>query len=170
MTGTGAGQPRVQLAQREARQRIPPPRREHGRGPEDERTLAEQRVRDGQIRASVGTAAPQYEVDVEYPRRPALSARAASEGALEALGELEHGRGIERGFDQRGGIGIATQRRTDWIGQKDGCRRKHSDALVCQPFERGPEYVARPSKTMMAPVRTQREQVKLRQMSSQMRP
>ena len=76
MTGSGAGQPGVELAHRETGDGVAPAGRDPDRWVQHESAGAEQRVRDDKAGPGPGPAAPQDQVEIEHARRPALSAPA----------------------------------------------------------------------------------------------
>ena len=174
MTGAGAGQPGVELADGQAGDGIAPRGGDPGGGREDEVSGAEQRVRDDQAWLGVSAAAPQDNVEIEHARCPTPAAAAPAELALEALEPRQQRGGIDLSFDYRGGVGVAPQRRTDRVGQQYRRRVAHLHPFAVEPLERGGEHVARAAEAVMAPVGAERDQVAPGffgvQMSSQMRP
>ena len=64
-----------QLGDRQAAQRIAPIARNFCRRAQNKAALAHQRMRNGEGRgvAGIGTAAPQDDVEIEYPTRPGLA-------------------------------------------------------------------------------------------------
>ena len=127
-------------------------------------------MRDRQTGGGERTAAPQHDIEIEHARGPALSARSAPELALDPPGLLALLKRIERGFDHRRRIGVAPQRGTDRRGVQHPRGREHLDVFVRQPLQRRANHLARPAEPRVPPVRAERDQIAVRQMSSQMRP
>jgi len=87
----------------------PPPRRDHRERLQDEASLRELRMGNGQSPRTELAAAPQDDIQVKDARAPA-AAGPASEFALEGLEPSQHLGRIKLALDQRNGIGKVAAR------------------------------------------------------------
>ena len=158
-----------QLAQRTPGDRIAPARGDRGGGPEHEVPFAEQRMGNLQVGLGIGPAAPQHDVEIERAVAPALARAPTAEFALEAFQPGEQAGRIERAVEQHGGVGEAALRGADRIARDD--RAARGDRAQRGEFlHRRAHDVARVAEGAQPPVRPQRDEVEVAQISSQMRP
>src|SRR5438309_5815081 len=129
------------LCNARAAQRIAPGWRDLGQRLEYESAASESGVREDEARRGEGTFGPQDDVEVEYARPPAAAA-AAAEIALRCLEEIEEGRRVEAGLEDRGGIGEAAPRRADRLGAPDRREALDAESLGCGAQGRGRGPVA----------------------------
>ena len=159
-TFLGAPVAGVQLCDRPAGQGIAPITRNLCRRAEDKAAFAHHRMGDGEggRAAGKGTAAPQYDIQIEHPARPGLAA-AAPEFRFDALEQRQQGRRRQWRFDDRNGIGIAALGWSDRARGDDAGGLDDGQALPGQPLPCCGKDVARRTKALVALVRAQGDQV-----------
>jgi len=141
--------------------RVAPARGDAGGGGEDETAPAVVRVGDLQPGAA-GAAAPapsfpQDDVEIEHAGAPAL-AGAAAVSAFDPLEIGEQGRRGERGFDHRGGVGIAAAGGAEG-GAGHGRGSGDDGDGPGQGGQGGGEHPARIAVAGVAAVRAERDEV-----------
>jgi hypothetical protein len=139
-------------------------------GREDESAGTELAVGDNQAFACPGAPAPQHDIEIEHPGTPARASAAAAEFAFDPLQAIEQCLGWEvAGQDDRR-IGISAAGGTERRAVLHRGDRLQRQSCLRHRCDRRADDLARPAVPGVAHVGPERDQVTVRQTSSQIRP